>query len=372
METKTDGGGVAMLASRGAYLEAAMRRDPAHDGSFVFGVTSTDIYCRPSCPARRPKSENIVFFADPSAAEAAGFRACRRCMPKGPSLQTRHAELVRQVCEYIQTNLEKKLTLLSIGIRFRTSPYQVQRTFKQVMGVSPRAYAEECRIRRLKTQLRNGDTVSSAVYRTGYGSQSWLYHDSTVKLGMTPATYRRGGEGMDIGYFVGSCPLGRLLVAATEHGICTLNVGDDDQDLIESLKEEYPNATIRRSEEAMELFEGVMKFFSGQQLSLPLDVRGTDFQRRVWRALQVIPYGETCSYGDVAEMLGDRASVRAVANACAANPVPLIIPCHRVVRKDGSLGGYRLGVERKRSLLEHERPRSSGVNRPRRQQQRRP
>ena len=235
------------------------------------------------------------------------------------------------------------------------SPYHLQRTFKEVMGVSPRQYVEEYRIGRLKMYLREGEPVVGALYKTGYNSQSWLYKNSRRKLGMTPGTYRRGGVGMRIGYLIDDSPLGRLLVAATEHGICAISLGDDDQELKAALKKEYPKAIISEADGVRELLEGVLKYFDGQLLNMPLDVRGTEFQRKVWAAIQTIPYGSTSSYSDVATQIGQPSAVRAVANACGDNPIPLIIPCHRVIRKDGSLGGYGLGIHRKRELLAMEK-----------------
>lgn len=342
------------------YVDAVMSRDNSFDGVFVYGVSSTRVYCRPSCPARRPRPDKLVFFPNSSAAERSGFHACSRCTPQQPGPRTRQAELASELCDFMRANFSRKLTLATLATQFGVSPYYLQRTFKRTVGVSPRQYLEEYRISKLKTYLSKGKPVIGAMYGTGYNSQSWLYRNSTRKLGMTPGTYRRGGVGMRIGYLTDSSPLGRLLVAATEYGICAVSLADSDEELVAALQREYPKATILKSEDVRRLLKEVLKFFQGQLLSLPLDLRGTDFQRKVWAALQTIPYGSTSSYSDVARMVGKPRAVRAVANACGDNPVPLIIPCHRVIRKDGSLGGYGLGVHRKRQLLAMEsRPRST-------------
>ncbi len=267
----------------------------------------------------------------------------------------RRLDLVRQVCGYIQENSTSRITLAELGGRFGVSPYHLQRTFADVMGISPRKYLEECRVGLLKLRLARGESVLGALRGTGYSSQSWLYKDSRVKLGMTPADYRSGGSGTMVMYATGNSTLGRLLVAATDHGICSVDVGEDDEELVAALSREYPKAKIVRSEKVRRLVSGVNSHLRGQRVRLPLDIRGTDFQLRVWTALQRIPLGETRSYSEVAEMIGEPAATRAVANACGSNPVPLIIPCHRVIRKDGSLGGYGLGIPRKRALLSKER-----------------
>jgi AraC family transcriptional regulator, regulatory protein of adaptative response / methylated-DNA-[protein]-cysteine methyltransferase len=339
---------------REARIRATMSRNPSYDGLFVFSVATREVYCRPSCPSRRPAVEKLRFYVGPEEAESLGLRECLRCKPRSAGPALRSARLVRSVCDYIQRNLEGDLSLKQLGVRFKVSPFHLQRVFKTVMGVSPRKYAEESRIARLKAELSRGETVSGALRRTGYRSQSWLYADSGTKLGMTPGTYRRGGEGEVIAYSIGDSPIGRLLVAVTERGICGIDVGETDRELIETLHKEYPRAAIARTAESERFLHGVMSYFSGQQVSLPLDLRGTPFQLKVWSALQTIPMGATCSYSDLAKMIGDPAAVRAVANACASNPVPLIVPCHRVVRKNGGLGGYGLGVGRKRALLRHE------------------
>jgi AraC family transcriptional regulator, regulatory protein of adaptative response / methylated-DNA-[protein]-cysteine methyltransferase len=276
--------------------------------------------------------------------------------------------VVERACDLIRRNPERKVTLATLSGEVGVSPFHLQRLFKRVMGITPRRYLEECRLARLKERLREGEPVSRAIYSSGYNSSSWLYGDSTGKLGMTPATYRRGGPGTRVSYTVGESPIGRVLVAATEKGICAVILGAGDLELAAALRREYPKAAISRADEDMEhVIRGVLGYLEGQQASLPLDVRGTEFQRKVWAALRTIPYGSTCSYSEVAAVIGRPAATRAVANACAANPVPLIVPCHRVVRKDGGVGGYRYGVETKEALLSRERklaarrPRMAGV-----------
>lgn len=271
---------------------------------------------------------------------------------------SQRVELVMKVCEHIQNNLAGDLGLSSLGRTFSVSPYHLQRVFKDIVGMSPRRYAEECRINELKVQLGSGRPVTDALRRVGYSSQSWLYGDSTAKLGMTPGVYRKGGVGMRIFYQTGGSPLGRLLVAATEHGICKVHLAESDEELVRALHREYPRAAIAESREASGHFEAVLGYFRGRQGKLPLDLRGTDFQRKVWAALQTIPDGSVYSYSDVATMIGRPRAVRAVANACGSNPVPLIVPCHRVVRKDGDLGGYGLGIWRKKALLAEEKRRA--------------
>ncbi len=264
-------------------------------------------------------------------------------------------ELVRKVCDYIRENSTSRITLRSLGGHFGLSPFHLQRVFSEVMGVSPRKYLEEYRLNDLRLRLARGEPVVNALRGTGYSSQSWLYEDSRTRLGMTPGTYRNGAPGTMIIYATGDSSVGRILVAATEHGICSVRAGKSDEDLIRALKNEFPKAAIARGRKAEKFLEALNDHLNGQEVKLPVDVRGTNFQLRVWMALREIPLGETRSYSDVARMIGEPRAVRAVANACASNPVPLIIPCHRVIRKDGGLGGYGLGVGRKRTLLSKER-----------------
>ena len=264
---------------------------------------------------------------------------------------TRNAELVKWICDYLRENSESKITLTSLGAKFGLSPFHLQRVFTDVMGISPREYLAECRLNQLRSRLAKGEPVLNALRGSGYSSQSWLYEDSRRRLGMTPATYRKGGAGASISYTIGDSSLGRLLVATTDHGICSVKAGRSDGELVRSLRAEFPRAHIAPSPSAERYLDALNDHLSGQEVKFPLDIRGTDFQLKVWTALREIPRGETRSYHDVAEMVGEPRAVRAVANACASNPVPLIISCHRVIRKDGTLGGYGLGIGRKKALL---------------------
>lgn len=345
------------------YWQAVQARDQQCDGAFVYAVRSTGVYCRPSCPARRPRREQVVFFALPAAAEQAGFRPCRRCRPQEAVPWNAQVELVQAVCRYIETHLEDTLTLETLGAHVYLSPYHLQRTFKRLMGISPRDYADVCRLEALKTQLRAGQDVTNALYAAGYSASSRLYERAAEQIGMTPATYRKGGRGMRIGYTIVDCSLGRLLVAATARGICAVSLGDTDGELAAALAEEYPAAVIQRDDDDFHPWvQTILDYLNGQHpnLNLPLDVQATAFQRRVWQALQAIPYGSTRTYSQLAGDLGQPTATRAVARACATNPVSLVVPCHRAVGADGSLRGYRWGIERKRALLEQERSRMSG------------
>jgi AraC family transcriptional regulator, regulatory protein of adaptative response / methylated-DNA-[protein]-cysteine methyltransferase len=344
--------------------QAVIDRDGSMDDTFVYGVRSTGVYCRPSCPSRRPRREQVTFSVAPGEAEAAGFRACLRCKPNGndtPSAQTR---MVEQARRYIEENIdgESALTLEAIGKHLGVSPFHLQRVFKRIAGVTPRQYASALRMERFKEGLRNGNgsTVTEAMYDAGYGSSSRLYETAPAALGMTPDRYRRGGEGMEIEYTIAECSLGKLLVGATEHGVCAVSLGDTDEELERALRTEYHAAHITRSSRDSERLGPWVQMIAGQlegrePVRLPVDVAASPFQQRVWQELRKIPYGTTRSYGQVAKAIGQPSAVRAVARACGANHVALVIPCHRVVREDGDLGGYKWGVERKKALLEGER-----------------
>src|SRR6266446_4242239 len=339
------------------YWQAVLTRDKHSDGTFVYAVRSTGIYCNPSCAARRPRREQVVFFPQPEAAEQAGYRACRRCRPQEASVYQLQLEVVQHACHYIETHLEGPLTLEALGKEVSVSPYHLQRVFKRIMGITPRQYAQAYRLGQLKQQLKEGETVTTALYNTGFGSSSRLYEQAPAQLGMTPATYRQGGKSTHIGYTIVDCPLGRLLIAATEKGICAVSLGDSDAVLETALHSEYPAAEIQR--DGVELSQWVstlLNHLNGQQpqLDLPIDVQATAFQWRVWQALRAIPYGRTRSYSQIAQALGDPKAKRAVARACASNPVAIVVPCHRVVREDGNLGGYRWGLQRKQRLLAQE------------------
>lgn len=335
---------------------AVVARDAARDGEFVFAVSSTGVYCRPSCAARRPRRENVQFFILPEHAEQAGYRACLRCRPKSFRGNT-EADGVKAMCRFIEQHLDEPLTLDRLGKEFHQSPFHLQRRFKAVLGITPRAYADSCRLRMLKRNLQAGDTVTRAMYDAGYGSSSRLYERTASQLGMTPDKYRRGAIAAAIRYTCADSPLGRMLIAATERGICSIQFARSDDELMEGLKREFPFAARKVDEGGLRSWvSALLRHMQGKDLDslLPLDIRATAFQRRVWTYLQSIPFGATRSYSQVAKGIGRPSATRAVARACATNPVALAIPCHRVVRGDGSMGGYRWGVERKKTLLEME------------------
>jgi AraC family transcriptional regulator of adaptative response/methylated-DNA-[protein]-cysteine methyltransferase len=357
MDRKAPDARLMCTADEDDCWQAILNRDKGRDGSFVYAVRSTGIYCRPSCPSVRPQRANVVFFPFPEAAEQAGFRACRRCRPRQASLEDPHVALVRQTCRYIEANLEGALTLQALGKQGGLSPAHLQRIFKRVTGITPRQYADACRLRQLKAGLRKRRNITMAMYEAGYSSSSRLYERAAPQLGMTPAEYQRGGK-TPIRYTLADSPLGRLLLAATERGICAVRLGDNDKALEAELAGEYPAAEIGREDADLRpwLLE-LLAHLSGQRphLDLPLDVQATAFQWRVWQAVLAIPYGSTRSYADIATAVQQPRSVRAVAGACAHNPVAVVIPCHRVIRDDGTLGGYRWGLDRKRKLLATER-----------------
>ena len=335
---------------------AVEARDASADGRFVVAVRTTGIYCRPSCPSRHPRRENVSFYPDPSAAEAAGFRPCLRCKPRDET--SPQVAWVRKTRDYIRGNSEKPIALADLERETGVSSSHLQRTFKRVIGVTPRQYREACRVDSLKARLRSGETVADAAHGVGYGSTSWLYADPTAKLGMTPGEYRRKGEGVEISYRIVDSPLGRLLVARTANGVCYVGLADTDSTLEVALLGEYPAAALEREEGEPDAWTlDILHYLEGRAARLgdiPLDVSGTGFQLRVWRELRAIPKGETRTYEQVARSLGKLGGARAVGEACAHNPVALLIPCHRVVRKGGDLGGYAWGVERKKALLEKE------------------
>ena len=344
-------------AERRRYLLAVAARDAELDGVFVYAVRSTGIYCRPSCPSRRPHPRHVVLFAAPEGAELAGFRSCRRCRPH-LAVRSRQSELVCKVCEAITADANAGTNLERLKATTGLSAHHLQRTFRKAMGVTPRQYADALRARHLKTDLRKGTDVTTAMYEAGYGSASRLYEQSNAQLGMTPAVYGRGGRGMKISYTISGCTLGRVLVARTERGVAAISLGDDDSRLVSALHREYPRAEIRRgSGEMTRCVRAIVRHLAGSQprFDLPTDVVATAFQRRVWEALRSIPSGTTLSYGELARALGWPGATRAVARACATNPTAILVPCHRVIRSDGSLGGYRWGLERKKTLLDRER-----------------
>jgi AraC family transcriptional regulator of adaptative response/methylated-DNA-[protein]-cysteine methyltransferase len=332
--------------------QLVLHRDSRADGQFVTAVRSTGIYCRPSCPAKHPLRKNVTFYRSPVEAERAGFRACRRCRPNEADAQVK---AIQGVCRYIETHLDSPLTLTELSRQAHFSPYHLQRTFKRLMGVSPRQYAAACRAAQLKKNLKETRTVTDATYNSGYGSLSRLYEQT--RMGMTPSVYRRGGAGMRIGYTIVDSALGRLLVAATENGVCFVSLADSDQTLETALRGDYHAAQIERDDAGLRQWvSAVLGYLNGKQphLDLPLDIQGTAFQRQVWEALRAIPYGETRTYSQIAKAIGRPGAARAVGHACGANPVALVVPCHRAVGSKGALTGYRWGVARKEKLLARE------------------
>ena len=344
---------------------AVETRDRGADGAFVYGVRSTGVYCRPSCPSKRPRREQVVFFPLPEAAEQEGFRACQRCRQSAAPAADPDIEKMRGVCRAIDevvladTSAEggTDLSLATLSAKAGMGPHQLERAFRRAMGITPRQYADAQRMRRLKSRLKKGDNVTTALYEAGYGSSSRLYERAPSHLGMTPATYRRGGEGMQIHNTFADSPLGRMLVGATDRGISALYIGDSDSKLEAELRKEYPQAEIARDRNGLSKWlQKILAHLRGRvpHLDLPTDVQATAFQRRVWEELRRIPYGATRTYSEVARSIGRPTAIRAVARACATNPVSVVVPCHRVVGKNGGLAGYRWGLDRKRTLLESE------------------
>ncbi|WP_236960628.1 bifunctional DNA-binding transcriptional regulator/O6-methylguanine-DNA methyltransferase Ada [Methylobacterium durans] len=340
-------------AARWAALE---RRDPDADGHFVYSVRTTGIYCRPSCRARRANPENIAFHISCAAAEAAGFRACRRCRPNEPSRQARQAEAVARACRMIEAS-ESAPPLADLARAAGMSAHYFHRVFRMIAGVTPAAFAEARRAARVADGLQRAGSVTEAVYEAGYNSASRFYAGAGARLGMSPRAYRAGGTGAAIRFAATTCYLGVILVATTERGICAILLGDAPDELVQDLRRRFPKADIQEGDPDFErLIAQVVAFVEAPatSLDLPLDIGGTAFQQRVWEALRKIPPGATASYAEIARAIGEPAAVRAVAQACGANGIAVAIPCHRVVRSDGALSGYRFGVERKRRLLARE------------------
>ena len=350
---KTRAAGVIEQDPRWAALAA---RSVAADGTFFYSVRTTGVYCRPSCGARLPRPENVRFHATREEAEGAGFRPCKRCRPDRASLAEQHAATVTEICRLIETS-SRVPALDALAARAGMSPFHFHRVFKGVTGLTPRAYAAAHRGERVRRELGKAPTVTAAIYDSGYSSNGRFYGESEQMLGMTPTEYRAGGARAEIRFAVGECSLGSILVARSERGVCAIFLGDDPDALTRELQDRFPRATLIGADPAFE--DVVAKVVGlieapGTGVDLPLDVRGTAFQQRVWRALREIPAGSTASYREIARRIGAPRAVRAVAHACAVNPVAVAIPCHRVVRSDGGLAGYRWGVERKRELLERE------------------
>ena len=341
-----------------SFWQAMETRDAHMDGVFFFAVVSTGVYCRPSCPSRRPRRENVIFFQRRDAAERAGFRPCLRCKPERERTRDAQSELVEKICRYLEQHLDEAVTLDGLGRHLNLSPFHLQRTFKAATGITPRAYADFCRLASFKSGLREGRPVTAALYDAGYGSSSRLYERTASQLGMTPTAYQRRGAGMTIRYDVIDTPVGMLLVGATGRGICTIRLGDSVRTLEWGLRQEFRAAELQRDAKFLGPWAGKLsEHMHGRlhTLDVPVDIQATAFQRRVWEYLQTIPYGATRSYGEVAKAIRKPRAARAVARACASNPVAVAIPCHRVVRGDGETGGYRWGAARKRKLLAMER-----------------
>jgi AraC family transcriptional regulator of adaptative response/methylated-DNA-[protein]-cysteine methyltransferase len=336
--------------------QAVKRRDPAFDGKFLFAVRTTGVYCRPSCASRPAKRENVSFFSTGAEAEKAGYRACKRCRPDKLGAPDPQVQAVKRACERIET-AEEAPRLAELAASAGLSPYHFHRVFKAITGVTPKAYAAETRARRAADKLRTAGTVTEAIYDSGFNSSSRFYENTDARLGMTPGAVRRGGAGAVIRFAVGEASLGAVLVAATDKGVCAITLGDDPDVLVRDLQDRFPRAELKGGDAEFErMVAEVVGLVEapGQRLDLPLDIRGTAFQQKVWAALQAIPPGKTATYTEIARAIGQPTAVRAVAQACGANPLAIAIPCHRVVRSDGDLSGYRWGVERKRKLIDRE------------------
>lgn len=340
---------------------AVETRDAKQDGRFWYGVLTTGVYCRPSCRSRMPLRRNVRFFASTAEAEAAGLRACKRCRPDALAGDPRVAQM-HALCRYIEAHAGESLTLEALGTQANLSPFHLQRQFKAAVGVSPRQYVEACRLRALRGELKAGENVTQAIHDAGFGSSSRLYERVSTRLGMTPRQYRAGGAGIGISYASAPSSLGLVMMGATDRGLCFVQFGASEEQLLTMLREEYPQARLAPMPAAMNTeFRRWMKALaahlagSPQAPQLPLDLRGTAFQMKVWAYLQQIPGGELRSYSEVAEAIGEPRAVRAVASACARNRVGVLVPCHRVIRGDGGIGGYKWGLERKRALIDAER-----------------
>jgi len=350
--------------------EAVVNKDKGQDGQFVFGVITTGVYCRPSCPSRRPLRKNVRFYKFPAEAELDGLRPCRRCRPLVAVEVDPMSARIRSLCNYICRNSDSgdPLTLGQLSRHVGLSPFHLQRSFKAIVGVTPRQYVEACRLKAFKGQLRSRKSITEAIYEAGFGSSSRVYGRIDTRMGMTPTQYRAGGKDISISYVSVESPVGLMMVGATNRGLCFVQFGESQHELLEMLRKEYPAATLERmrqpyAEQFGLWMEALSRHLRGDQprLDLPIDVRATAFQFKVWKYLQSIPYGEVQSYTEVARTIGRPAAARAVARACASNRVAIVIPCHRVIRGNGELGGYRWGLERKRVLIDRERAARAGT-----------
>lgn len=340
--------------NRNQRWSLVLARDAKADGRFVYAVKSTGVFCRPSCPSRRPRLENVEFFESPMQAQRAGYRACRRCSPLE---RNRQAQKIEAACRYIDENLDITLSLTAISRHVAISPFHFQRLFKRALGISPRQYQQARRAGKFRQALLSEARVTDAIYEAGYSSSSRAYEGIPAQLGMTPSAFRSKGAGIEIRYTVLATELGKLLIATTQRGVCSVRFGENDAALLRELKNDFEAAVIHRDDEGLKPLAGeVVQLLSGATAApdIALDIQGTAFQQLVWQALRRIPAGETRSYAEVASAIGRPKAVRAVANACASNPVAVVVPCHRVVQKNGSMAGYRWGVKRKAALLERE------------------
>jgi AraC family transcriptional regulator of adaptative response/methylated-DNA-[protein]-cysteine methyltransferase len=338
---------------------AVETRDERFDGQFVYAVRTTGVYCRPSCASRRALRVNVAFFAEPDAAEAAGFRPCLRCEPRAEHAARAGTATVERARAFLDAHADRPVSLGELAAHVGLSASHLQRSFKRLLGVSPKEYQDARRVNEFKSRLRAGDTVSRATYEAGFGSSSRIYERADALLGMTPASFRRGGAGMRIAYTIADSPVGRVLVGTTDRGVCAVELGATDTDVERALRTDFPNAAIEPSDDEHHawlhaVLERIREPGSGASQRVPLDVNGTAFQWQVWKALQAIPAGERRTYSEIATEIGRPTAARAVARACATNRVAVVIPCHRVVRESGELSGYKWGADRKRQLLERE------------------
>ena len=354
MGSTIDQSGTATDATR---WQAVQARDRSADGTFVYAVRTTGVYCQPSCASRQPRRENVTFYDTNAAAEGAGYRACKRCRPGAPARDDCDAARIARACALI-ADAATAPSLAELSAAAGVSPFHFHRLFKAVLGLTPKAYITAERARRLRQGLNSGSSITAAIYEAGYGSSSRFYERARGRLGMTASAYREGASGVQIRFAVGQCWLGAIIVAATDKGICAIALGDDPGELVRGLQDRFPNAQLTGADEGFEhLIAAVIGVVEEPRKAhnLPLDVQGTAFQERVWQALRAIPVAETATYAEIAQRIGKPAAHRAVANACGANPAAVAIPCHRAVRTDGGPGGYRWGIARKRALLEREK-----------------